>query len=695
MACIALELRALYRLCGALFVCGGGARSDALGIIDDTEKRCTGALGWEIECFQLLGEEILDDLMRPWDAGLNNSKAVRFRGATDESSRDEEKQIVKEESRSKTTSLPSKECPWDTDRLDLDTIDSQRLLASSVRKCSDSCSPEVVWDGSSSSAFIQLCADRDIKAGELVLSETAAAVVTTSSPEDVYDDHHTLSRQYHCDICASLLVVPYGTRAHFQGSVSITEPESSQHVDPLAVSSSEASANAACDSNNRSPDQKPMDISQQQPKDDANPLPTPQPTSSPRPSPPLAPSSASKNLPDLQYYCPTHLRPTCSSSCRALQIPANHVLDTANTEWSLRNSHLHNPTPTQPLAVRKKQCLTDLLTLRTIATAFKTHQYPLQSTSLLFADHSPNSHPKAQEEQQWSFTTNVVRPLYHLDQFFAEHDTDAFTHLKLCDGWVLHALRQKIESAMRISTRPHCAKVFDQDGMLKSTLGEGDKGWDRLFPSGSADDSMMGDNEHEGQESEDERVWIGGINPIFNLIRIADPSKGEIPNVGFVQRGGEMYVFAMGKNGDKPDKTDTIEHEDTEITIKAGQPLLRPPYPSHDLPDLKEPIRSMFPLRHRESRNEDETNSSWRAELEEAGMVDEDAHLHSCVRTEQRTAEGLEEGESAWIDEDDAGDDEYASPMSFVRGDGEGSKSGGDDGSEDNGRERKDAMEVD
>lgn len=535
-----------------------------------------------------------------------------------------------------------------------------------------------------------------------MLSETAAAVVTTSSPEDVYDDNHASSRQYYCDICASLLVVPYGTRAHFQGSVSVTEPVYCQHVDSLAVSSSEGSANAAHDSNIRSFDQGPMDISQQQPIDDAKPLPTPQPTSSPRPSPPLAPPSASSDIPDLQFYSPTHLRPTCSSTCRALDKTPNHTLDTANTEWSLRNSHLHNPTPTQTLAVRKKQCLTDLLTLRTIATAFKTHQHPLQFTSLLFADHSPNNHPKAQEEQQWSFTTNVVRPLYHLDQFFAEHDTDAFTHLKLCDGWVLHALRQNIESVMRIEIRPHCAKVFDQDGMVERELRKGDEGWASLFPGGSNDASMREGKDGKVHEPEDEDggVWIASINPIFNLIRIADPSKGEIPNVGFVQRGGEMCVFAVDKKGDK---TDTTEHEDTETTIKAGQPLLRPPHPSHDLPDLEESVRgrsgssSTFPLRHRESKNEDETNSSWRAELEEAGMVDEDGHLHSCGRTEERTAEALEEGESAWIDEDDDEYDEYASPMSFVRERDEGEVEGtGESGKgEGNGQERKDAMEVD
>ena len=34
-----LEIRAAYRLCGALFMVGEGARMDAIGVIDDA--RCT------------------------------------------------------------------------------------------------------------------------------------------------------------------------------------------------------------------------------------------------------------------------------------------------------------------------------------------------------------------------------------------------------------------------------------------------------------------------------------------------------------------------------------------------------------------------------------------------------------------------------------------------------------------------------
>lgn len=78
--------------------------------------------------------------------------------------------------------------------------------------------------------------------------------------------------------------------------------------------------------------------------------------------------------------------------------------------------------------------------------------------------------------------------------------------------------------------------------MLDKAYGPRDDRWDAL----------TGHEDHE-----DRAVWIASVDPLLNMIRIADPAKGENPNVAVVRREG-VNVYAAAEQG-----------------IRAGETLLR------------------------------------------------------------------------------------------------------------------------
>ena len=207
---LALEIRALYRLCGALYECGGGARSDALGMIDDIERRCTALMPWEWRCFQRLGMTILDDTFQPWDSGLGE---VDYLGnpvvAANTPRRVEEQTKMKDEMRAKTAKLEFGHYPWDTYEPDMSRMEWQDLLTSAIDECSDCrCKIDVV-ENESTGTYAQLFAAQDIRPKELVLSkETTFSASTKSASEvDLYGELYSRCRHY-CQICFSVMTVP-------------------------------------------------------------------------------------------------------------------------------------------------------------------------------------------------------------------------------------------------------------------------------------------------------------------------------------------------------------------------------------------------------------------------------------------------------------------------------------------------------
>ena len=557
VVCVALEIRAIYRLCGALYRCGGGARADALGMIDDTLHHCRGIEAWEWAYFQRLGNIIVLDTMQPWDDGLYDPQGFVSMSKSMRRKQEEERQKTKESMKAKGTSLSLSCYYWDVYEPELDNLDWQRLLLSWVHKSSSNCTPRVIGSDDigyndkldeKPVPYAELRAGRDIIAGELVLSEQTMSNVTTSIPEDVFEDRpQRCARRFYCDTCSSLLLVPPECSIKYKDTV-VPHPTSPSHASatPEKPKPAEDSETIAHGSGSESTDLDPMIFSGDKSpptalKETADQLPPHQ--------PPFV--QAPPAIPDFTFCCPTHDVPTCSAACRKGHELFDRGLCHTSIERDLRNNYLLGSPTLIPLTDHKSQCLVDLLFLRIFAKSFNKRTHPLQDVDLVFATCGPNRQDAVDKERTWSFMANVVRPLLYLERFFEQTDTDQFAYLDTCDGWIINTLMSKISTAMRVSKSPRYAKTFDRHANLLSIVTPSDEAWsDIVFKEGA-----------RSPDEQDLQPWIASIQPIFNLIRVADPDKGEIPNVAVVQDEG-IRCYAISRDGLEP-------------AIKLGQVLVR------------------------------------------------------------------------------------------------------------------------
>lgn len=243
-----------------------------------------------------------------------------------------------------------------------------------------------------------------------------------------------------------------------------------------------------------------------------------------------------------------------------------------NLERDLRWSHVKT-LESRSKEYAKIQCLRDLLFLRAIVMAFNTGRNPVQIHEIAFATCGPNMRGSNLGEngemvEPWSFTSHVVRPVRYLYQIFEGTLTNQFLRLSQVDGWMVNTLLAKINRAMCVSDGPRYAKSFGADGMLAEEFGPWDQRWDGLTVNHHSDNATEGKGKEKQEEENDDddskensTTWIASINPLLNMIRIADPAKGEIPNVVIVHTA-QVRVFAA-------------ERGDGGVVIQLGESLLR------------------------------------------------------------------------------------------------------------------------
>ncbi len=538
--CDALEIRACYRLFGALYMCGEGARREALGLIDDSTAKCKSMKPWERRWFDRLGNAILEEVFN------ESENELRFEQR-------EGMPSLQENMRVRTTPIKSQGYRWDTWEPYLHGPDWRELLRSWVNQCSSNCTSRV-YDGLSK-CFIELIADRDIAPGELVLSGQTISNVTTSVPEETFlnqtmylaDAKFHCDVKYHCDTCASVLVVPGD--APIEYSSYPEKGDGSSESGWVSEGDTRASRDSDKDriihSSSPSPDLTNIDpalFSQSSPDQSQLPKNPKSPTSmagnSPIPNDPYIPTPGAKELiPDFMFCCTNHKAPTCSGTCRKAREIFDKGLCNTNIEYELRTSHLRD-VGLKTIEQRKRDCLRDLLMLRNFVTAFNSNTHPLHTDDITFANSGPaHNNPNADGEaapQTWSFTDNVVRPVHYMNQFFTAIGIDPFEKLEMTEGWVINSVMSKINTAMRVTRSPRYGKLFDEGGMLDAAFSANDPRWNHLTHE-------TGETE---QEEEEKEVWVGTLTPTFDMIRIADPSRGEIPNVKVVQKE-YLMVYAL------------------------------------------------------------------------------------------------------------------------------------------------------
>jgi len=597
--CDAFEIRSVYRLCGALFLCGDGARNEALGLIDDAITSYTSMELWEMHEFRALGNAVLDKIVL--EAEKEDNSDPQGLSSLFNSTQQDIKRTLKESMKARTTSIKLEGYPWDSWEPELQNRDWQTLLRSWVSKCTSNCSPRVmgtldVYDGTSK-PHVELFAARDIAPGEIVLNEQTNSNVTTSIPEAIFEEKTMFIEEghYYCDTCASLLIVPGPCPIAYGGSTVPLSPENNwEETFSSIMDVSEGDTRASRDSDSDKFSEKPAHSSSPSPGPEIttiNPAllyrsPSSQSqweeiqperntsltslTTEPAysPPPPYIPPTNHHHptptpppvVPDFMLCCPTHKVPTCSASCRKQREVFDRGLCHTSIERSLRTSHLHLSTRPKPTSARKTDCLRSLLMLRTLTTAFNQHTHPLHNSDIVFATCGPNLSAQKEEDgeakpQEWSFTDNVVTPIHHLHQYFAASDIDPFAHLDKTDGWMLNTLFSKTTTAMRVSLAPRYVKIFNDDGVLESAFSSSN--------NTRRNDLNGRQNRDNEEEEEEEGVWVGSITPTFDMIRVADPGRGEVANVVVGWKEG-VWVRAVGSGG-----------VEGGVAVRAGGPLVR------------------------------------------------------------------------------------------------------------------------
>ncbi len=339
------------------------------------------------------------------------------------------------------------------------------------------------------------------------------------------------------------------------------------------------------------------------------------------------------------------LVPNCSPACRELSQGLGNGLCGTNLEQKIRKSQFQDLKP-RSLTDRKTQCLRDLLFIRHITRAINVSKNPLQTNALVFATAGPNMREDS-EVEPWSFVSHVVRPIRYIHQLFVNMGTDQFLHLSHVDGWVINTLLLKINRAMRISDGPRYVKRFGADGILHSAFGPWDERWEPMIQL--------------AKDQEDKSVWVGSIESLFNMIRVADPALGEAPNVDVVWREG-VHVYAVQTRKGGP-------------AIKAGETLLRAADDFLDPPVNEELYTGDVPDPVDEKHDDDDDGSVHSgdtsvflddsdADEDGYGEVDEEEGLEDENDEEDPEDENDEEGFDEVDDdeedpEDEAGDDAY------------------------------------
>ncbi|KAA6407287.1 MAG: hypothetical protein FRX48_08835 [Lasallia pustulata] len=550
LVCRQLEVRALYRLVGALRECGGGVVREALDMLSDIIKKYRFT-PMEKYWFDELGNQMLDEIaiMLERDGSPYNNQG-------------EAKSKYWKDLETRTTMVAREVYPWnkhEPDYLDNNEIKRLQKYTDLIAK---PCIAEYFQSFPEEAPTIHLVAARDINEGELVLSESTILQVATESLS--WPD------KYICNGCDAVLIIP---KEHLEGIYARPRGWS-----PLATSSAsqETNRNTSDDGDNQSQTDVPL-FSQQQ-KKDPNSFPSP-PFSPTAPKPPTPP--ARPHDPDFRL-CPSCGEVAfCTDECAVQSSAFHNPLCTTWTEFELREAYQNKKAWTSSIEDTdrdlanhpKTHCIHDLLFVRIVASAVENASHPLdldlvrylpgglwprptvpasptQSTSLdldlsdepyLSATFSP---PPADNRKSlsWSFESHVLRPLRYLARIGINTDL-SFAQLEKYDGWVFNTLYAKIERSVRVTRSARRWVRYDVrgkivgEGFVGDIEGEGEGG-EVAAGSGTGQE----ERETEGGEAishkkdagtEDHEVWIGSLHPVLSMISAASsaPRGNESPNV--------------------------------------------------------------------------------------------------------------------------------------------------------------------
>ena len=585
--CTALEIRAIYRLAGALYLCGGGARNDALGLIDDALDNLDVAQ-WESLFLGRLGKEIMNDIVNEVDDGVEPLLA-RGNGhhpgyQLSNTSRQDRLESIKESMRMRSIWITHDDYPkWNHREPNLGLLKWQKIFRAWIRDASKKCGPRIVHTDNilddSWKPYAELFATENIRSGEMILRDHSIFNVTTShSHKDISTSVDENFIYKFCDVCASLCILPH--RDHVPHSRnSLAQPAEQRETSSTTLVLEHSCSKSI--SNGANSDTKRTYASQRRNTFEEVRAGTSTPSSQNQREPDSKPDSQ----PDFQFCDQRQLVPLCSSKCSTMHKYSNHaaVCESSLQRAIVQETIYHDCTlPAVEDEQRETRCVHDLILFRLLATCIHQNKDPLHVPEIAYATAGLNLNLSLSACRQtqsniqvpydgshpWSFAHNVIKPINMVHRICAATRSDPFLQLPKMEGWMLNIIIPKIATATHIS--PPSTKTPPSTPTTSSTVPQPflHRHFTKFFSANgkyeasylSSDPHRLAKHDLVSNDAEKE-VRVGRLTPLTDLIRAADPDKGEVANVRVEQREG-VEVFALGKAGQ-------------DVAIKNGETLLR------------------------------------------------------------------------------------------------------------------------
>ncbi|MCJ1371786.1 hypothetical protein MMC20_003005 [Loxospora ochrophaea] len=546
-----LEARALYRMCGALWSCGGGAYADSLGIISDVMARAQKSP--TLSCFKGyfndLGNCILEDVQADLDkessetpspqlpklAKLKNSETMALR-------------IDRSLSRGGETFVNRVIYPWNK-------FESQVLNRGEVPSNEQEEQRNfAVSSQSDQIRTLQLAAKKDIYPGTEIWSGRSILRVMTASSNDI---------ELCCDTCATIIL---GTNpsGYVRNCTCSERSDSSTSLGSgsFDLDKSRVDMKGSCCSGTEqncspTPASKPSSCTASMTRKSSSTLPA-----STSPSRKAATFRAFAQTYEIESQIEDRLSCIggcnhcgnsffCSDICRVTATRYHAEICGLGVEDLIRQSFpLRRAIPSGDLEIRslrnhpKVQCLYSLILTRIFAIAVKERLNPLALDEISClngdlhelspsVDHSIrdgyyrgsliDERLRQSKTLPWSFTTNVVRPI----QWLLEARCDPIIGVDCCDGWIVNTLLAKIQYSARISKGPRQVKVPKQNLLFSCR------------PKAVA----------EYTSDLDEDVWIANLHTKAAMVNAADAARGQRANVEVKDDGDIVQCTALEGHG--------------------------------------------------------------------------------------------------------------------------------------------------
>ena len=518
------RIRAKYRLCGALWYCGHGARSNALEFIDTIKASLSGTV-------------------RPWPYDLSPLQQRDFLLLSDHIKRDIEKDLEADRNATKAmmkwklTHVNRVEYPWNIYAPDWSLTDHVEELENFTNAYVEPCKEPSVETRSSTGVVSRATATADILSGDTIFTEQTVLQVTTTG---------SLSNSgFFCDTCATCIVIS----------------DKSQHQTPLPKSRMQVDAGAVRDDSHYFQHDKELH----------------------RTTMPQTLPQVKLDLEIDLYHCNLCMKAVfCCRECFDNAGGFHAELCETGVEAEIRSSYhqkawkltqedleaVGNNTLMHP----KARCLYDLLLVRIYGMATVRNKNPLSLPEVRWLPgdfrgaaalqkvtegedqifHPASALTDDQRKRKtlpWTFINNVRLPFSYLRSM----NIDPIMDLHLADGWMINTLFAKIMHSTRITHGARYAKRYDDAGKLA---------YETLLPP----------------EKFKREVWVGTISPTFSLIGVADESIGEKPNVKAIEGNLVKCVPVMDAKLVLSD--DVTDPETKKICIRTGEAILRSAIPS-------------------------------------------------------------------------------------------------------------------